>query len=83
MKDLNGTGTQTSKNLSHDEKIQECNNADDLKTNGQNGHALVKYGNGHASNSSSNAFCDHTKPKDPIFGMKTCTCTSNSIKNGE
>jgi hypothetical protein len=85
MKDLNGT--QTSKNLNHDQKIQECNNADDLKTNGQNGHQVVKYGNGNVSNDnghSSNGFkfCDHTKPKNPDFGKLMCTCTTKSI-NGK
>lgn len=45
MKDLNGT--QTSKNLNHDQQIKDSNNADDLQTNGQNGHQ-VKCGSSKA-----------------------------------
>lgn len=51
MKD--STGTQTSKNLNHTQQIKDSNNQDDLQTNGQNGHQLVKYGD--EENSSSNS----------------------------
>jgi GTP cyclohydrolase I len=66
--------------LNHDQKIQECNDSNDLKANGQNGHQVVKYGNGHVSNghsSKGNESCDHTKPKKPDFGMLKCICETS------
>lgn len=59
MKDLNGT--QTSKNLNHDQQINEGNNPDDLQTMAQNGHSYIS--NGQNGSNGKNSMTTSAKSK--------------------
>lgn len=77
MKD--STGTQTSKNLNHTQQIKDSNNQDDLQTNGQNGHQLVKYGDDE--NSSSNSASIKPKVSQENGKQSSLSLNGKNFKN--
>lgn len=81
MKDLNLNGTQTSKNLNHDQQINEGNNPDDLQTMAQNGHSYISNGqNGSNGNNGKNPVMTCAKPK---LSDKDLNMNNYSNGNGE